>query len=138
MVAAACCAVVAAGAVARRAGAGSVRQVDQCCRSLDGGPEADDGYVVRTRGRTVEGLTLYEDRDGDRRYSGADRVLLLRGATPGFRDDSVAGSIRICCSDLDGEGLADDGLLVLNGAAERVVLAGIFEQRDAHGAPPLR
>ncbi|MCK7522024.1 MAG: hypothetical protein MZV64_32255 [Ignavibacteriales bacterium] len=58
--------------------------------------------------------------------------------SPGIVDDSVAGSIRVCCVDLDGEGPADDGLLVLNAAGERVVLAGIFEQDARAPTPVLR
>lgn len=112
--------------------------MDECCRNLDGGTDVNDGYVLHARGRRIERLTLYEDLDGDRRFSGADRILLSRGPNPSIVDDSVAGSIRVCCVDLDGEGPADDGLLVLNGAGERVVLAGIFEQGARVATPELR
>jgi hypothetical protein len=113
-------------------------RADHCCRNLDGGADANDGYVVRARGGHVEQLMLYEDLDGDGRYSPADRVRLSRGATPVVSADSVQGSVRVCCVDLDGEGAADDGLLVLNGTGERVVLAGIFEQYGRRRVPELR
>jgi len=57
---------------------------------------------------------------------------------PSVANDSVSSAIRVCCVDLDGEGPADDGLLVLHGRDERVVLAGIFEQDRRGGAPVLR
>jgi hypothetical protein len=129
---------VPAGLVAYRRLAGPVVRVDQCCRNLDGGRDADDGYLVHARGRRIERLVLYQDLDGDRRYSATDRVLLVRGPHPSIVDDSVAGSVRICCVDLDGEGPADDGLLVLNSTGERVVLAGIFEQDLRAPTPVLR
>ncbi len=113
-------------------------RVDQCCRNLDGGADANDGYVVHARAGRIERLTLYEDLDDDRRFSAADRVLLSRGPSPSIVDDSVAGSVRVCCVDLDGEGPADDGLLVLNSTGERVVLAGIFEQDVRAPTPVLR
>jgi hypothetical protein len=125
---------LALGGGALLSGGGTVR-VDRCCRDLDGGPGADDGYVVEARGRSIERLTLYEDLDGDGRLSAADRVRLVRGRSPSVAPDSVHRAIRVCCADLDGEGAADDGLLVLHGADERVVLAGIFE-RDGRGGPP--
>jgi hypothetical protein len=128
---------LALGGGALLSGGGTVR-VDQCCRDLDGGHGADDGYVVEARGRTIERLTLYEDLDGDGRLSAADRVRLVRGRAPSVAPDSVHRAIRVCCADLDGEGTADDGLLVLHGADERVVLAGIFERDGRAGPPALR
>jgi hypothetical protein len=113
-------------------------RADHCCSNLDGGADANDGYVVRARGGRIEQLMLYEDLDGDGRYSPADRVRLSRGASPLVSADSVQGSVRVCCVDLDGEGAPDDGLLVLNGTGERVVLAGIFEQHGRRRAPELR
>jgi hypothetical protein len=113
-------------------------RVDQCCSDLDGGSHADDGYVVRAKGRRIEGITVYEDLDGDRRFSAGDRVRLVRGDRPVVAPDSVHASVRICCVDLDGEGPADDGLLVLNGAGERVLLAGVFEQGARTPMPELR
>lgn len=130
--------VVPATVLAWRSVAAPERRADHCCRNLDGGPDANDGYVVRSRGRQVEQLTLYEDLDGDRRLSAGDRVRLSRGASPVVGIDSVQSTVRICCADLDGEGRADDGLLVMNGADERVVLAGIFEERTQHPAAELR
>jgi hypothetical protein len=138
MAAAALFLALPAGAAGYRRLATPAVLVDQCCRNLDGGADANDGYVVQARGRRIERLTLYEDLDGDRRLSAADRVLLTRGPSPSIVDDSVAGSIRVCCVDLDGEGPADDGLLVLNAPGERVVLAGIFEQDARATVPVLR
>jgi hypothetical protein len=113
-------------------------RVDHCCSDLDGGSGADDGYVVQARGRRIESVTVYEDADGNGRLSPGDRVRLARGDRPIVAPDSVLNSIRVCCVDLDGEGAADDGLLVLNGADERVVLAGIFEQGRRSPTPVLR
>ena len=112
--------------------------VDRCCSNLDGGAEADDGYVVRARGRRIESIMVYEDLDGDRRLSPPDRVRLTRGDRPVVAPDPVLTSVRICCVDLDGEGPADDGLLVLNGADERVVLAGVFERDERTATAELR
>lgn len=137
-VAAAMVLTVPAGVLAWRGLATPVLRGDHCCQDLDGGGNTDDGYVVEARGRRIERLTLYEDIDGDGRLSTADRVRLARGATPVLADDSVHSSIRICCVDLDGEGPADDGLLVLSGPGEHVVLAGIFEQRARTSAAELR
>ena len=113
-------------------------RVDHCCSDLDGGAGADDGYVVHARGRRIESVTVYEDVDGDGRFSPGDRVRLARGDRPSVAPDSVLNSIRVCCVDLDGEGPADDGLLVLSGAGERVVLAGIFELGQRTSTPVLR
>jgi hypothetical protein len=135
--AAALVALLPAGLAVRHLMAPGAR-VDHCCSDLDGGAESDDGYVVQARGRRIESVTVYEDADGDGRLSSGDRVRLVRGNRPVVAPDSVLNSIRVCCVDLDGEGPADDGLLVLNGAGERVVLAGIFERGDHGMARELR
>ena len=135
--AAALCVALSAALMLRRSTVPGVH-VDQCCSDLDGGSAADDGFVVHAKGRRVESILVYEDRDGDRRFSPNDRVRLTRGRRPVVAPDSVHASIRICCVDLDGEGPADDGLLVLNGGDERVVLAGIFEQGARAATPELR
>ncbi len=43
---------------------------------------------------------------------------------------------RICCADLDGEGPADDGVLIMSEANESVVLAAVYEQHP--GVSPRR
>jgi hypothetical protein len=130
--------LAAASAWGARALAPTARTADHCCANLDGGPAADDGYVVESRGRRIVRLTLYEDLDRDGRLSDGDRVRLVRGDAPALAPDSVQASTRLCCADLDGEGAADDGLLVLHGADERVVLAGVFERRGGVDPATLR
>jgi hypothetical protein len=130
-------AAIAFGAAVRASSPSRVR-TDRCCENLDGGTGKDDGYVVEARGRRIERVTLYEDLDGDGRLSAADRVRLVRGHEPSVADDSVRSSIRVCCADLDGEGPADDGLMVLHGPDERVVLAGVFERDGREGLRSLR
>lgn len=112
--------------------------VDSCCQDLDGGGTADDGFVLEARGRQVSRLRLYEDRDGSRTLSSADVVRFARGAVPALSGERDASTTRICCADLDGEGVPDDGLLVLSESGESVVLAAVYEQRPRGIAAPLR
>jgi hypothetical protein len=112
--------------------------IDRCCQDLDGGGSADDGFVLEARGRSVSRLTLYEDRDGSRTLSSADLVRFARGAVPAVSGAREARTTRVCCADLDGEGPADDGVLVMSEADESVVLAAVYEQRPRGAAAPLR
>jgi hypothetical protein len=86
----------------------------------------------------VSRLKLYEDRDGSRTLSSADLVRFSRGAVPALAGSSDARTTRVCCSDLDGEGPPDDGVLVMSEADESVVLAAIYEQHPRGAAAPLR
>ena len=112
--------------------------IDSCCQDLDGGGTADDGFVLEARGRQVSRLRLYEDRDGSGTLSSADLVRFVRGAVPAVAGERDAHTTRICCADLDGEGPADDGVLVMSEADESVVLAAVYEQHPRGVAAPLR
>ena len=112
--------------------------IDSCCQDLDGGGSADDGFVLEARGRQVSRLRLYEDRDGSRTLSSADLVRFARGPVPAVSGARDARTTRICCADLDGEGPADDGVLVMSEADESVVLAAVYEQHPRGAAAPLR
>ena len=129
--------VVSAGVLTWRAVGPAVR-IDSCCQDLDGGGTADDGFVLEARGRQVSRLRLYEDRDGSRTLSPADLVRFARGAVPAIAGENDARTTRICCADLDGEGPADDGVLIMSEADESVVLAAVYEQHPRGVAAPLR
>jgi hypothetical protein len=129
--------MVGAGALTWKATGPEVR-IDRCCQDLDGGGTADDGFVLEARGRQVNRLRLYEDRDGSRTLSPADLVRFARGAVPAVAGESDARTTRICCADLDGEGPADDGVLIMSEADESVVLAAVYEQHPRGVAAPLR
>lgn len=129
--------VVSAGVLTWKA-IGPVVRIDSCCQDLDGGGTADDGFVLEARGRQVNRLRLYEDRDGSRTLSSADVVRFARGAVPAIAGESDARTMRICCADLDGEGPSDDGVLVMSEADESVVLAAVYEQHPRGIAAPLR
>jgi hypothetical protein len=115
--------------------------LDRCCADLDGGGQADDGVsvIVGRQGR-VQGVSVYEDRDGSRgltandaiRYSGAgDRRLPLR-VPPGLQ------TTRHCCEDYDGGGVPDDGVLVLELPPDRVLMAVVYEQDGSSAAASTR
>ena len=61
-----------------------------------------------------------------------------RRARPAISGPSDARTTRICCADLDGEGVADDGVLVMSEAGEAIVLAAVYEQHPRGVAAPLR
>lgn len=129
--------VVSAGVLTWKA-VGPPVLIDSCCQDLDGGGLADDGFVLEARGRKVSRLRLYEDRDGSGTLSPADLVRFARGAVPAVAGESDARTTRICCADLDGEGLPDDGVLIMSEADESVVLAAVYEQHPRGVAAPLR
>ena len=64
-------------------------------------------------------------------------TLALGGAIAGFWTRVVPGfrlsTIDRCCFDLDGGGLADDGIAILSRAGERVRHLTIYEDRDHSG-----
>jgi hypothetical protein len=136
-VAAALALTVSAGVLTWKAIGPEVR-IDRCCQDLDGGGSADDGFVLEARGRKVSRLKLYEDRDGSGTLSPPDLVRFARGAVPALAGARDARTTRICCADLDGEGPADDGVLIMSEADESIVLAAVYEQPPQGAAAPLR
>ena len=129
--------VVSAGALTWKT-VGPPVLIDSCCQDLDGGGTADDGFVLEARGRQISRLRLYEDRDGNGTLSSADLVRFARGSVAAVSGESDARTTRICCADLDGEGPADDGVLIMSEADESVVLAAVYEQHPRGIAAPLR
>jgi len=129
---------IAAGILVAAAGglwlAGRARDVtvDRCCFDFDGGGPRDDGVlVVARRGEEVRRIAVYEDRDGSRNFTPEDVVRFERGprlaVAAGIPDGAVTS--RHCCSDLDGAGPADDGLLLVAVPPDRVTLAALYERR---------
>ncbi|MGH7538721.1 MAG: hypothetical protein ACREMF_08810 [Gemmatimonadales bacterium] len=114
---------------------GSVR-LDRCCWDLDGGIAADDGVVVvARRGEEIRSLLIYEDRDGNGRWSVGD-VSRLSSEGGRARTGSLAAGLvtqQVCCGDYDAGGAADDGIFVLGAPPDRVFLAGVYEDRDGTG-----
>jgi hypothetical protein len=125
---------------------GELATMDHCCFDLDGGGVADDGVIVVTRGgERVRRLVVYEDRDGSSGFSAADTTRFARGATPALALPAGVGvfTTRHCCRDYDGGGAADDGLLIIAQAPERVLMAAIYETGGRRGpgavaSTPLR
>jgi hypothetical protein len=122
---AAAVALLLAGAGAARAWIAGRGPVDRCCADYDGEGAADDGILV-ARGRPGHLLLIYEDRDGSRTLSAGDRLRWTRGAEPPDATGELS-SVRRCCLDMDGDGPADDGVLVVT-RATRVVSATLFER----------
>jgi hypothetical protein len=110
--------------------------IDNCCFNYDGETDEDDGLFVESlRGDRIRRLVIYEDRDGDRRFSAADGIRFERTGTLtlALPDDDALVARRFCCLDYDGGGPKDDGLLVVNRPGGGVVLAALFEM--AHASP---
>lgn len=105
--------------------------VDRCCFDLDGGGDADDGVVARVGDdNVVRWLSIYEDIDRSRALSRADIVRYSRDGRPMLPEGRSAGlSLHgHCCLDLDGGGLADDGVVVAGLAPDRIVAASVYER----------
>jgi len=114
--------------------------VDHCCYDFDGGGPADDGVlVVSTRGEAVRRIAIYEDRDGSRSLTPGDVVRFDRGSRLAVAAGTSDGAItaRHCCSDLDGGGPADDGLLVVTIPPDQVRLVGLYESRPGSASTQL-
>jgi hypothetical protein len=141
-------AMAAALALAVTGGAWLIRYdreltVDDCCYDFDGGGPADDGVlVVSAPGERVHRIAVYEDRDDSHSFTAADVIRFDRG-----QHLAVAGAVmgrtvtaRHCCSDLDGGGPPDDGLLLVSIPPDKVTLVALYERRP--GLPqsqlPLR
>lgn len=133
LIAAAVAGLALAGAIAAShfTGAGTVMlTIDRCCYDLDGGGDADDGVLVLAeRDASVHRLRVYEDVDGSRNYSAGDLLRLDRGPQPAMAGVAGLGAITIehCCTDFDGGGPNDDGLLVIGVPPDRVLMAAIYE-----------
>jgi hypothetical protein len=117
--------------------------VDHCCYDFDGGGPADDGVlVVSAHGEDVRRIAVYEDRDGSRSFTRQDVVRFERGPRLAVAAGLAEGTIttRHCCSDLDGGGPADDGLLLVAIPPDRVSLVALYERRPGilPGQFPLR
>jgi hypothetical protein len=117
--------------------------VDHCCYDFDGGGRADDGVVVvSVRGEQVHRIAVYEDRDGSRSFTPADVIRFDRGGRLALAAAVGDGAIteRHCCSDLDGGGPPDDGLLLVSIPPDKVTMVALYERRS--GSPqdqlPLR
>lgn len=119
------------------------RTVDHCCFDFDGGGPADDGVlVVSAHGQAVRRIAVYEDRDGSRSFSSRDVVRFERGSRLAVAAGLAEGTIttRHCCSDLDGGGPPDDGLLLVAIPPDQVSLVALYERRPGvvPGQLPLR
>lgn len=117
---------------------GGAMTVDRCCQDLDGGGAADDGLLVVSRkGTTVKRLAIYEDLDGSRSFTPADRLRFDRGGDLALaRPISPAEATReFCCLDYDGGGAHDDALVVVGVAPDRISMAAIYEAGGPPGQP---
>jgi len=103
--------------------------VDMCCHDLVGNVASNDGMVLNLdpRGR-VRSMLLYEDLDGSRSRTAADRVHFVRGAEIELdvpaHDDGHRTLVQ-CCEDLDGEGVADDGVMVIGHLPDEIHFAAL-------------
>lgn len=121
----------------------SETNVDHCCYDFDGGGPADDGVlVVSAHGKDVRRIAVYEDRDGSRSFTSEDAVRFERGPRLAVAAGLAEGTIttRHCCSDLDGGGPADDGLLLVAVPPDGVSLVALYERQPGilPGQFPLR
>ncbi len=110
----------------------ATRTTELCCLDLDGVGGADDGVLVETvAGRRVRRLVLYEEHDRDRAWSPGELVRFTRLGAPSLRTPRADGHLvtrEFCCSDYDGGGDADDGLIVVASPGGDVLLAALFDQ----------
>jgi hypothetical protein len=135
--------VAAAAVVTWLAHSPAETSIDRCCEDLDGGGALDDGVVVVARGgQVVRRIALYEDRDGSRSLTAGDVLRFDRGGTLGVNPETGTPLVttRHCCSDYDGGGPADDGLIVVGVPPDRVMLVALYERSpDPASSPfPLR
>jgi hypothetical protein len=121
-------------------------RVDRCCFDLDGGGRADDGIAVvvdRAQQAAIRSIEVYEDKDRSKTFSTGDLVRFTRGPRL-IVDSPLPADLRtrqFCCSDYDGDGTIDEGVLVVSRPPDRVVLIGLYTQgaSSAHSAAfPLR
>lgn len=111
-------------------------RVDICCEDLVGNQAANDGMVLNLdpRGR-VTSMLLYEDLDGSRSRTVADRVRFVRGSDlemdAAAHEDGHSTHVQ-CCEDLDGEGMADDGVLVMGHLPDQIHFAALIRNEGPH------
>ena len=123
--------VLALSAMLSLAGHRAEVTLDRCCFDFDGGGATDDGItIVSRRGEEVRRLAVYEDRDGSGSYSQADEIRFTRGPEPTVQGPLPAGLVTswICCTDYDGGGPADDGVIVVGIPPDRVMMVTLYEQ----------
>ncbi len=112
--------------------------VDRCCYDFDGGGEADDGVVavVQPNGR-IRRIAVYEDLDASGSYTSGDLLRFDRPPTltiPEIPADDLI-TLRHCCSDYDGEGIDDDGVIVVAAPPDRVTMVAVYQRSTgANGA----
>ncbi len=110
--------------------------LDHCCSDLDGGGEADDGVLIQAgEDESVLRLAIYEDRDGSGDYTPADIIRAGPDSPRSTVGPLPRGSITQdhCCRDFDAGGPADDGILLVSVPPDRVLMAAVYEDRDASG-----
>jgi hypothetical protein len=121
----------------------STQRVEVCCTDLDGVGGDDDGVVIETVAhRRVRRMMVYEERDSDRTWSSGERVRFERDGKPALgathSNKTTLTTREVCCSDYDGGGDADDGVLVVTSSAGEVLLAALFDRPDSSVSNPLR
>ena len=116
--------------------------IDVCCQDLDGGGGADDGVLVETvRGTRVRRLVVYEDGHHAGALVPGNVIRFSRRGPPQVHPWTTSKDLivrQFCCSDYDGGGNADDGLLVVASPAGGVVMAAIYEHADTADRSLLR
>jgi hypothetical protein len=116
--------------------------VDRCCADLDGEGKPDDGVLVESVARhRVRHLMVYEENDSDRAWTPGEVIRFFRDGRPALNATPGADSLvtrEFCCSDYDGGGDADDGVLVVASPAGDVLLAALFDRSDSSASNPLR
>jgi hypothetical protein len=109
----------------------ATRTTELCCLDLDGVGGNDDGILVETvAGRRVQRLMLYEERDRDRAWTAGELVRFTRRRALSLdpkQDDGHLVTREFCCSDYDGGGDPDDGLIVVASAGGDVLLAALYD-----------
>jgi hypothetical protein len=112
------------------------RNIDLCCQDFDGGRDENDGIVLSLDpdGRVTE-LLLYEDLDGSHSRSAGDAVRFARGAEllmDASGPQETLNTFVRCCQDLDGGGVADDGVVVMGRFPDEVRFAALVEYHGEH------
>ncbi|MBA2563944.1 MAG: hypothetical protein H0V09_00800 [Gemmatimonadetes bacterium] len=114
---------------------------DLCCWDLDGGGPGDDGVVTVSVSERILSLTLYEDGNASGDLTPGDVLRfagspLKGGSAAQYSSDRTLASsglrVRdVCCSDHDGGGHDDDGILTLSPTGgEKVDRVLLYEDED--------